>query len=72
MSQMLVESLPAISFSYLQKRDSKEGVINELLNSENFSFLWVWVCERLLQPGLDADSIFISLSPFIDLNSEAF
>ena len=72
MSQMLVESLPGISLSHLQKRDSKEGIINELLNSGNFSFLWVWLCERLLVPGLDAGCIFASLSSCTEFEFRGF
>jgi hypothetical protein len=72
MFQILVESLPGIPLPDLQKRDSKEWVINEVLNSENFSFLWVWLYERLLQPGLDAGSIFSSLSPCTDFKFRGF
>jgi hypothetical protein len=69
---MLAVSLPGISLSHLQKRDSKEGIINELFISENFSFLWVWLCERLLQPGLDAGSFFASLSLCTDPKFRGF
>jgi hypothetical protein len=64
-------SVVARNFIVPSPEKSKEGNINELFISENFSFLWVWLCERLLQPGLDAGSFYACLY-VPTLNSEAF